>query len=96
MASGVLVDGLSNGTAYTFAVTATTAAGTSEPGSAVATPHTIPGAPTGVTAAPGNLQASVSFTPPADNGGEAVSLYTVKSSTGQAATGTSSPIVITG
>ena len=95
-ASPTVVENLQNGVRYTFSVTATSSVGTSEPGVAVATPRTIPGAPANVTAVPGNLQASVSFTPPADNGGEAASLYTVKSSTGQTATGTSSPIVITG
>jgi hypothetical protein len=94
--SPTVIENLQNGVPYTFSVTATSSAGTSNAGIATATPHTVPDAPTGVTAVPGNHNATVSFTPPAWNGGEAVSLYTVTASTGQTATGTSSPIVIHG
>lgn len=38
-----------------------------------------PGAPTGVVAAAGNAQATVTFVPPVDNGGAAISGYTVTS-----------------
>lgn len=56
-----------------------------------------PGAPTGVGATAGNAQASVSFTAPADNGGSAITSYTVTSRPG-GLTGTcaSSPCVVTG
>jgi hypothetical protein len=40
---------------------------------------TAPGAPTSVTATGGNAQAMVSFTAPANNGGSAITGYTVKS-----------------
>jgi hypothetical protein len=93
--SGVNVPNLTNGTAYTFSVTATTSAGIGEPGVATATPRTIPDAPTGVTAAPDDGRAVVSFTAPF-NGGAPITLYTVTASTGQTATGTSSPITIYG
>ncbi|GLY32112.1 right-handed parallel beta-helix repeat-containing protein [Kineosporia sp. NBRC 101731] len=56
----------------------------------------VPGAPTGVTAAAGVRQAGVSFTPPTDNGGAAIASYRVRASTGQTATGSSSPILVTG
>ena len=47
------VTGLTNGTTYTFTVTATNASGTGGLGRlAAATPATVPGAPTGVTATP--------------------------------------------
>ena len=59
-------------------------------------PATVPGPPTGVTATPGNAQASVSFTAPTNNGGSAITGYTVTASTGQTATGSSSPIVVSG
>ena len=95
--SPVHVPNLVNGTAYTFSITATTAAGTGEPGvSNAVTPHTVPGAPTNVTAVPDDGRATVSFTPPADNGGDAITQYKVYASTGQTQTGTSSPIVIFG
>jgi subtilase family serine protease len=56
-----------------------------------------PGAPTGVTATAGNGQATISFTAPASNGGLTITSYTVTSYPGNiSATGTSSPIVVTG
>ncbi len=73
------VTGLTNLTSYTFTVVATNANG---PGSASAasnavTPSVLPGAPTGVTARASNLQATVTWTAPAPNGGSAISGYTV-------------------
>lgn len=58
-------------------------------------PATAPYAPTTVVAVPGNAQASVSFVAP-NNGGSAITSYKVTASTGQTATGGSSPIVLTG
>jgi hypothetical protein len=40
---------------------------------------TVPGAPTSITATPGNSQATVTFSLPADIGGSAITSYTVKS-----------------
>ncbi len=76
------VTGLTNGTSYTFTVTATNAAGTgsASAASAPAIPSTVPGAPTGVSAVAGNGSASVSWTAPASNGGAAITSYTVTSS----------------
>jgi hypothetical protein len=95
--SGIVVGGLTNGTSYTFTVKATNAAGDgpfSSPSNAV-TPSTVPGEPTGVGGTPGDSLVSVTFTPPADDGGAAISGYTVTASPGGAtATGTGSPIVV--
>jgi len=56
-----------------------------------------PGAPTNVIATAGNGQDTVSFTPPASNGGSPITSYTVTASPGNiTATGASSPITITG
>jgi hypothetical protein len=76
-----LMTGLTNGTAYTFTVTAKNTKGTGV-ASAVSnsvTPAKVPGAPTGVTATAGNAQATVSFTVPVSNGGSDITGYTVSS-----------------
>ena len=59
---------------------------------------TVPGAPTAVTAtATGQTTATVSFTAPANNGGNAITTYTVTSSPGGiTASGSTSPISVTG
>jgi len=101
--SPITVTGLTNGTAYTFTVTATNAIGTGPPSaqSNSVTPAPVtgtPGAPTGVTAVAGNAQATVSFTAPS-NGGSPITSYTVTSSPGSiTATGgpNPDPITVTG
>ena len=72
------VTGLTNGTSYTFTVTATngTVGPASSPSNAV-TPATAPGAPTHVTATAGNAEAKVTWTAPASNGGATIIGYTV-------------------
>jgi len=99
-ASPITVTGLTNGTAYTFTVTATNINGTgpaSCPSNSVTPAATAPGAPTIGTAVAGNAQATVSFTAPASDGGSAITLYTVTSSPGGlTGTGTANPITVTG
>ena len=97
--SPIVVTGLTNGTTYTFNVFANNILGPGNPSamSNSVTPATVPDAPTIGTATAGILQASVSFTPPANNGGAAITGYTVTSSPGSiTATGTASPITVTG
>ncbi len=56
-----------------------------------------PAPPTGVSATAANALASVGFTPPASTGGSPIVSYTVTSSPGSVvATGTASPITVTG
>lgn len=77
-ATTATVAGLTGGTTYTFTVTAVNAAGASGPSapSNPVTPFTPPDPPTGVTAVAGKLQATVSWTPPVNTGGQILS-YTV-------------------
>jgi hypothetical protein len=80
----ITVTGLTNGTAYTFTVTATNAIGTSL-ASAVSNsvvPATIPDAPTIGTASAGITVATVPFTAPSSDGGSAITSYTATSSPG--------------
>ena len=59
--------------------------------------NAVPGAPTSVVATAGNASASVAFVAPANNGGSAITGYTVTSSPGGiTATGATSPINVTG
>jgi hypothetical protein len=82
--TSAVVTGLTDGTPYTFTVTATNSIGTSPASvaSAPVTPATVPGAPTGVSAVPGDTQATVSWTAPVSNGGAAITSYSVTSSPG--------------
>jgi hypothetical protein len=79
-ATSATVTGLTNGTSYTFTVTATNSVGTSQESvaSAPVTPApTVPGAPTGVSATGGNQTATVFWAAPSNNGGSAITGYTV-------------------
>lgn len=80
------VEGLANGTAYTFTVVATNAVGNSPASKASAplTPATVPGAPTGVQAEAGDATAQVSWTAPAANGGSTITGYTATAQPGGA------------
>jgi len=72
------VTGLTNGTSYTFYVTATNSAGTSAVSNANAViPSTNPGAPTITSATPGNNKIVIRFTAPTSNGGAALGYYDV-------------------
>jgi putative cell wall-binding protein len=97
------VTGLTNGTAYTFTVHATNDTGNgpeSAPTNAVtptASTSTTPGAPTGVTASPGDTTAAVAWSAPASNGGSAITSYVVTASPGgRTATSTGTTATVTG
>lgn len=79
------ITGLTNGTAYSVTVTATTANGTSVPSAAASgTPRTVPGAPTQVAASPEDRTARVTWSAPVSNGGAAITGYTATASPGGA------------
>ena len=83
--SPIVVSGLNGGTGYTFTVTATNAAGTSDASgsSNQATTNTrISDAPSIGTATAGFEQATITFTAPAHDGGAAITTYVATSSPG--------------
>ncbi|WP_164821465.1 S-layer homology domain-containing protein [Paenibacillus koleovorans] len=95
---GKNVTGLTNGTLYYFVIVGQidTVDGAYS-NQASATPLTVPGVPTGVSATAGDGYASVSFTAPASTGGTPVTGYTVTVSPGgRTVSGTSSPIRVDG
>src|ERR1019366_7718315 len=83
-ATSETVTGLSNGTAYTFTVSAINAVGTGPAAapSAAATPATTPDAPSGVTGVAGITQVTLSWSAPASDGGSPVTGYVVTPSIG--------------
>jgi len=88
------VTGLTDGTAYTFTVTATNAKGTGpmSASSAPVTPSaaTAPGAPTAVRTTPGTGSVTMSWSAPATDGGSSITSYTVTASPGGRTCSTSS------
>jgi hypothetical protein len=82
-ASPVTVTGLTNGTEYTFTVSATNVEGAVESSvSSAVTPLTTPDAPTIVSATAGDGSATVSWSPSANNGGSNITGYKVVYSSG--------------
>ena len=76
------VTNLTNGTAYTFTVTATNIAGTSAASNAIqVTPFTVPSAPQNLTGISLNNIADLSWNAPATTGGRDISSYIIEKST---------------
>jgi len=104
-ASPITVSSLTNGHAYTFTVSATNNVGTgpaSAPSNSV-TPATVPDQPQNLQAFAGNALAVVTFSSPNSDGGSPVTSYSVIATDqtnggrgGQVATGSGSPITVTG
>jgi predicted phage tail protein len=76
-ATSCTVTGLTNGTIYYFKVTAVNGVGEGPGAEVNAVPATLPGAPTGLAAAPGNGQVALSWVAPASDGGSPVTGYHV-------------------
>ncbi len=97
--SPILVTGLVNGVAITCNVIATNAKGNSVPSAASnsVTPASLPGAPAIGAATAGNSEAFIAFSPPASNGGSAITGYIATCNPGPVTgSGALSPIKVTG
>ena len=71
------ISGLVNGTSYSFTVRATNSVGTGPASNSLSeSPRTVPGAPSLNSVTPGGSQVSLVWTPPASNGGSAITGYT--------------------
>ncbi|MCX6720204.1 MAG: fibronectin type III domain-containing protein [Candidatus Staskawiczbacteria bacterium] len=82
---------------YWFHVGVTYGSHTSTSYQSITVVATYPDAPTSVSAVAGNTQATITFTPPASDGGSAITGYTVTSSPGGiTGNGSASPITVTG
>jgi titin len=88
--TNVVVNGLTNGTAYAFRVSAINAAGAGDAsGSTGATPMTTASAPTAVTATGGDTTATISWSLPTVDGGTAITGYNIERSSDGGITWTS-------
>jgi len=76
------LNGLTNGLLYTLTLTATNGVLISSPVTTSVTPSTFPQPPTINSVAAANQLVIVSYTPPADNGGTAITQYTASATAG--------------
>ena len=84
------VTGLTNGVSYVFKLSAVNSVGAGAPStkSAPVMPRTLPSTPTGVSAVPGNGQASLSWATPSSDGGARITDYVIRYSSNNGATWT--------
>ena len=98
-ASPITVTALTNGLVYSCSVTATNARGTGPASGAVnvmpSAPATVPDAPTIISASAGNMQSTITFAAPINNGGAMITNYIVTCGAA-VASGPTSPITIMG
>jgi titin len=72
------ITGLTNGQSYSFTIAAHNLAGAgAQTGAVVSTPFTVPNAPTGLTAVPGNSRVSLNWTAPTLDGGRSIDHYVI-------------------
>lgn len=97
-AVSAMLSGLTCNTTYHYQVNASNANGTTPGGDqSFTTSACVPGAPTIGAATAGVGSATVAFTPPANDGGAAITSYTVTCEPGGiTASGSASPITVTG
>lgn len=79
-ATSTIVTGLTNGTSYTFRVSAINSAGTSSASSisSAATPLTTPDSPTNLSVTSGDTEVTLTWDAPVQNGGSAITNYLVE------------------
>ena len=95
--SGVLSGTPTVGGNFSGTVTASNSSGIATQDFSITIQAQLPGAPTIGTATAGNAQATVSFTPPASNGGSPITSYTATCTPGNlTAIGSASPLTVTG
>jgi gliding motility-associated-like protein len=93
----ITITGLTSDIPYNFTITAVNEVGASIPSNVSnwVVPGRGPNAPTNVVAVAGNKQASITFTPPTDDGGTPILIYRVVASPGNIIkAGASSPIIV--
>ncbi|MFL5935904.1 MAG: fibronectin type III domain-containing protein [Gaiellaceae bacterium] len=93
----VTINGLANGTAYTFRVSARNAVGIGVPSveSNAVTPRTVPGGPPNISATAGTGQATVNWSTPLLDGGSPVTGYLVWRMVGSVVQGVTNVGVVT-
>ena len=78
-ATGVTITSLPNGTLFDFRIASVNAVGTGSYSATLnATPRTVPGTPTGLTATPSNGAVGLLWTAPSVTGGAAITDYTIE------------------